>query len=153
MASGLTVKLLSGEYDQPNADGRGATKRRRGEVFTANSQEEYDHLTRVPERNRPGQTGRPIAIDPDKELELQQQNLDRERARIEAAQAELDAQKASLDAKESGQDPRDASDLKGKELSAALERFGLDDSGSAEEKRGRVQEYLDANPDASLTEG
>lgn len=50
-----------------------------------------------------------------------------------------------------GPDPRDASQLKGKDLQAALESFSLDDSGSADDKRARVQEYLDANPDASLT--
>lgn len=48
-------------------------------------------------------------------------------------------------------DPRDASKLAGKDLESALERFGLSTDGRADDKRARVQEYLDANADASLT--
>lgn len=48
-------------------------------------------------------------------------------------------------------DPRDASQLRGDDLDAALERFGLATDGRADEKRARVQQYLDAHPDASLT--
>lgn len=45
-------------------------------------------------------------------------------------------------------DPDDPASLKGDDLNAALAFYGLDDSGKADEKRERIAQHLEANPDA-----
>lgn len=138
------LKLLAAQYDQPvlDKDGgwnplTGATVRRsRGETFEANSQEEYDRLTA--DSGVPGDD--PAALDPDEANKREKADLERRRAALEAERDAIDAQLAAA---------VPSSDLKGDALDSALASHGLSTEGKADEKRARLQEYLDANPGAT----
>lgn len=121
-----TLKLLVASYDQPQSRERDTdyTPRRRGEVFDAIDQAEYDRLTSIG-----------AALDPDEAQKQEYARLEAERTRLEAQRADIDAQLAAKS---------DPSELKGKELDDALSSRGLSTEGKADEKRARLAEAVAA---------
>lgn len=124
----LQLRLTASRYDQPDELGKQdspTTTRSQGEVFEANSQEEYDRLIAAG-----------AAEDPDEAAKRRQEELD-------AAQARLDAEKAALDAQFEADKPAD--ELKGQALDAALVDAGLPVEGSADEKRAALADHQAQN--------
>jgi predicted nucleic acid-binding Zn-ribbon protein len=135
------LQLTVGRYDQPQLDKDGnfdrdkglTTTRANGDVFKAQSQEEYDRLTSLG-----------AAIDPDKANASEAEKL---RARLSELETERQQAEAKLAATESAAPALDASDLKGKELDDALDARGLSTEGKVEDKRARLSEALSGNPE------
>lgn len=128
MAGKLTLKLLASVFDQAQDDSRDPDLKRyvQGDVFEARDQAEYDRLIAAD-----------AAVDPEREQELKRQDLERRRAALEAERAQLDAQLSDLPSD-------DPANLKGQALDKALDDAGLSKDGTADEKRARLAEHLQA---------
>jgi hypothetical protein len=135
MADKLTLKLTATVYDQPDKDDPNdltkVTTRREGDVFQATSRAEYDRLIEIG-----------AALDPNAYADQERERLQAELDRIQAQKAVLDEQAAALEADAST--PDDPSELKGKALDDALDANGLSKDGTADEKRARLAEHLQA---------
>ena len=135
------LQLTVGLYDQPQLDKDGnfdplkgqTVRRTQGEVFEAQSPQEYDRLVSIG-----------AAIDPDKAKASEVEKL---RARLAELESERQATEVALQATEQVAPQLNPEDLKGKELDDALEARGLSTEGKAEEKRARLAERLSANPE------
>lgn len=138
------LQLTVGIYDQPQLDKDGnfdplkgeLTRRRKGEVFEAQSDAEYDRLLSFG-----------AAIDPDKAAEAEVASLRARLEELEAERASTEAQIAANEAKASEDAASlDPEELKGKDLDNALTERGLSKEGTAEEKRARLSEALKPTP-------
>lgn len=130
------LQLTVGHYDQPQLkDGefdreKGLTVRRsQGDVFEAQSQDEYDRLI-----------GLGAAVDPDKAKASEAEKL---RARL----SELDAERRQTEAQLQATEQLNPAELSGKDLDAALSARGLSTDGKVEDKRARLAESLPGNPE------
>ena len=135
------LQLTVGLYDQPNLDADGnfdplkgtTTRRVQGDVFEAQSPQEYDRLISIG-----------AAVDPDKANAAEAEKL---RARLAELETERQQTEVKLQATEQVAPQLNPDDLKGKELDDALEARGLATDGKVEEKRARLAERLSANPE------
>lgn len=125
---GKTLRLLVDSYDQRVSSDRDADllPRRKGDLFEARNQAEYDRLTALG-----------VAEDPDQVQEEAREELERRREALEAERARIDEELGRVSAS-------DPSQLKGKELDAALEARGLSTDGKADEKRARLATAIEA---------
>jgi hypothetical protein len=122
----LTLKLLADSFEQrlPDKDGRITSDSElrpysKGDMFEANSQEEYDRLI---------ESG--AAVDPEKEQQRQTAELQARREALEAEQARIDAQLADLPSS----DGDDLSKLSREDLNAHASAAGVDDPESLPNK-------------------
>ena len=135
------LQLTVGRYDQPQLDKDGNFDRDKGrlvthtlgDVFEAQSQEEYDRLV-----------ANGAAVDPDKAKASEAERL---RARLQELEAERQQTEVKLQATSQAAPALDPSELKGKELDDALDARGLSTDGKVEEKRARLSESLSGNPE------
>jgi hypothetical protein len=120
-----TTRATAGFIDNPAAE---------GEVFEANSQEEYDRLIDIG-----------AALDPDEAQKQEKAQLDERLAALDAEKAQLDDRRKAIQAEAAAASADDdPANLKGKALEDALDAHGLSKDGTADEKRARLADHLQA---------